>query len=87
MSGSDKEEVDRRCEPDILGGGGTKNLKIGFRVTVTFWAMNPPTKLKVGFQVRLTLGNVPLPAEFFSHFWIKATLDYVRPLADVPTQQ
>ena len=58
MSGSG-EKVGGGWEPGILGGG-TKNLKDEFRVTVTFWAKNLPEKLKVGFQVRVTLVNVPL---------------------------
>ena len=31
------------------------------------------------------LGDAPpTPAEFFSYFWIKSILDYVRALANVP---
>ena len=42
MSGSDEEELDEGCEPDILGEEGTKNLKVQFSITATFWAIIPP---------------------------------------------
>ena len=81
----------------IFLGGGTKNLKVGFRVTLTLkktenqisghpriFNVPPPEKLKVGFQVRATLGNVhPHPSGKKTLVWIKATLDYVRPLDNV----
>ena len=40
MSVSGEEEADGECEPDTLGGGGTKKLKVGIRVTVIFWLDN-----------------------------------------------
>ena len=50
-----------------LEEGDTKNLKVGFRVPVTFWATYPlitPGKLEVGFHVSVRLGDVsPPPAE------------------------
>ena len=49
----------------------------------------PIQKLKVGFRVTATLGfgDVPPTRSIFFHFWKKATLDYVRPLGDVPHLQ
>ena len=69
MSVSSEEEVDGGGEPDILEQRGTKTLKVGIRVTVTFGQ-----------------GDVPHSphGNFFLHFGIKATLDYVRPLGDIP---
>ena len=63
-------------DTDILGVGGTKNLKIGFRVRVALGnlpPLNPSRKLRVGILVRTTLdlGNVPFSQIFGSFFGMK----------------
>ena len=48
-------------DPDILGGGGTKKLKVVFRVRATLGNVyphpHPSEKIEIGFQVSTTFGR------------------------------